>query len=285
MINNAIIVGCTKNSSQYLKEAFENIDNFSKIFSKVAYIIVENDSTDNTKNILNEWGSGKEDFTLLNLDGLDSYEKNRTIRLEIARNLYIDKIRKKTNINDFQYLIIIDIDDQAVYPVSITAMEKSLKFLKSKERYSAVFANQPNGYYDLWALRHPVYCPFDFWHEVLMESIKINNDSMAFSSIYSKINVNFSNQEQPIAVDSAFGGLGIYKIDHILKNKSRYIGYDYKYFDSSTANFCKLQTCEHVSFNHGLIAQGGELFIFPELINSLQKPYFNHMAHHTIIIK
>ena len=89
----------------------------------------------------------------------------------------------------------------------------------------------------------------------------------------------------PIQVESAFGGLGIYKMRYVLNNKSRYVGHEYKYFIDEAMVFSKLQTCEHVSFHQGIAAQGGQMFILPYLVNSDQDTEFNPSAFRSMVIQ
>jgi hypothetical protein len=281
----AVIAGCLKNSEAHLSAIFNNLNLIQNLYDKVCFIFVENDSTDQTKSLLNLWGANKKDFNFLNLDGLDVYEKNRTVRLEIARNAYIDLLNKRTDLHSYDHLYIIDMDDKATYPLDYKALLNSINFLNHNPKISGIFANQPNGYYDLWALRHPIYCPFDFWHEILFENLLTEDLFSAFNSIFSKVVHSIPSDAKPIQVNSAFGGLGIYKIPHVIRNKSKYIGHSYKFFNTNKFNFCKLQTCEHVSFNLGLIAQGGELYIMPNLINSMDTSNINPQAVSSILIK
>jgi len=67
--------------------------------------------------------------------------------------------------------------------------------------------------------------------------------------------ISIKNTHNPILVDSAFGGLGIYKKN--LMVQSRYIGL-------SSNNE---EICEHVSFNEKLTHLGYKLYIIPSLIN------------------
>ena len=80
----------------------------------------------------------------------------------------------------------------------------------------------------------------------------------------------------PIEVNSAFGGLGIYKLNFILNNPNPYLGSKVKILEiSPQINFCKVQICEHVHFHQGIRALGGKLVILPELINGINKATVN----------
>lgn len=281
----AVVVGCVKNAEPYLDDIFKNLQKFIEIYSIISFIFVENDSTDNSKNILKNWGRDKNDFTLINLDGLDSFEKNRTLRLEIARNSYLDAINNRIEFHEYDHLIIIDLDDKATYPLDVVSITRAINFLDSNITTAGIFANQLNGYYDLWALRHPKLCPFDFWHEVLFKSFELQDELAAFDFIYSNTLTHIPTDSKPIEVSSAFGGLGIYKISDVLKNKNKYLGHSFKFFKEQNTNFCKLQTCEHVNFNNGFSTINQKLYIIPYLINSIDPPNINPLGHRQILIK
>ena len=281
----AVIVGCLKNSAEHLPDVFQNLDKIASHFEEVAYIFIENDSQDATKKVISDWGAGKDNFRLFSMDGLDGYEKSRTVRLEIARNAYIHAIRNHERIKKYEYMIAMDMDDRGAYPLNSNALTSAMQFIELKNEHAAVFANQPVKYYDLWALRHPQLCPFDFWHEVLDKALQKKSDQEAFDQVYTQVLKQIPIESAPIQVESAFGGLGIYKMKYIINNKNRYIGREFKYFLSESIIFSNLQTCEHVSFNRGVSAQGGKMFILPYLVNSDEDTFFNSAAYRTIIIK
>lgn len=285
MRGRCVVVGCLKNSSEFLFPVINNLEKISGLFDDVSFIFVENDSIDSTKSIISAWGRNQKRFKMYSLDGLDQYEKNRTLRLEIARNAYISAIKQDKSLHSFEYMIVMDMDDRGAYPLNADLVSKALEFLDQKSEHAAVFANQPVKYYDLWALRHPQLCPFDFWHEVLMQALHFPSDQEAFEEVYSKLPKCIPVDMPPIKVESAFGGLGIYKMNYVLNNKAHYIGHEYKYFVGESMVFSKLQTCEHVSFHRGILAQGGQMFILPYLVNSDQDTGFNPSAFRTIIIQ
>jgi len=264
-----IFAGTAQNCSVHLSDVLKNIDNISKLFSEVAYVFVENDSTDNTRQIFTEWSNSKANFYLINFDGLKIIPQ-RTIRLEIARNAYIEAIKYYGNLRDFDYLIILDMDEVGAFPIDVQVVSEALKFLESSPSRAAAFANQRGAYYDLWALRHSTICPNDVWEEVLNFSNQNKcSDDEAYKHTLAKKIFSLDGLDEPIQVDSAFGGMGIYKMMYVLKNQNPYLGYKIKIIPlgDSGAGYVKYQVCEHVHFNAGIKSQGGEMFIFPKLIN------------------
>jgi len=74
-------------------------------------------------------------------------------------------------------------------------------------------------------------------------------------------------------VTSAFGGLGIYKMGSVLRNRRQYVGQKLKFvslLDGKKECF-GWQVCDHVAFNEGFIENGETLHILPWLINGIIK--------------
>ncbi len=266
-----IFSGAVQNSEIYLSSVLNNIEKISKIASEVAFIFVENDSIDKTKQTLIEWGNKRSDFYLINLDGLNSVGI-RTIKLEKARNAYIETIKFYEKFHEFDFLVIMDMDDKGVCPIDLQEFLSAIHFLENSEKRAAVFGNQRGTYTDMWALRHHIQCPADPWEEVLDYVIKYKcSDEIAFNQTFSKRIFQIKESAEPMKVESAFGGLGIYKIDYILKNKNPYLGSKTKIIPSDNGRliYAQWQVCEHVNFHLGIKNQGGEMYILPKLINGI----------------
>ena len=281
-----IFAGAVQNSSKHLPSVLKNLDNISKLASEVGYIFIENDSVDTTKADLRAWGSNKSNFNLVSLDGLSQIPV-RTVRLEIVRNTYLELIKTDSKLRNFDFVVILDMDEVNSHQIDIKNFSNSLSFLNDSTSRAAAFANQQGGYYDLWALRSNELCPVDVWQEVLdyAHAHKVS-DEEAFSKTFAKRIVNLESYKEPIEVDSAFGGLGIYKMKFILDNVNPYLGSKIKVLrnDDEQLQVLRTQICEHVHFHDGIRAQGGSLFIFPSLINNiLHKISFDPSSFRSLI--
>jgi glycosyltransferase involved in cell wall biosynthesis len=266
-----IFAGAVQNAECYLPGVLRNIENLSTLFYEVGYIFIENDSTDNTKKILNDWGINKSYFQLISLDGLKDIPI-RTLRLELIRNTYIEVIRYNSELSCFDYLIILDMDNVGMYLINIEEASNAIDFLSSSTTRAAVFANQKGTYYDMWALRLTSQCPCDVWEEVLDYAIKYNcSDEVAYSQTFSKRIFSIEESLSPIKVNSAFGGFGIYKMKFILNNPNPYLGSKIKIIPLGNGKpyYARWQVCEHVHFHLGIKNQGGEMYIYPKLINGV----------------
>jgi len=120
-------------------------------------------------------------------------------------------------------------------------------------------------------LRHPTLSPNDMWEEVCDYATAHRvSDDQAFNETFQKRILTLAPDAEPVEVDSAFGGLGIYKIRSLLKNKREYVGQKIKMLSvdaSLPPKFMAWQCCDHVSFNLGLRELGEKLFVLPFLMN------------------
>ena len=289
-----VFAGCARNCSNFLPKVLENIEFYSSFFSESYMVIVENGSTDKTKEILKD-NKNKKNFFLFE-DDLNKLPY-RGQRLEKARNLIIETIKKNTNLFSCDLFIMLDLDDVGTYRIEEKNILDSIKFLFSKEEIGAVFANQLGTYYDMWTLRDQKYCKNDFWVEVLQFLINNKNSNDKISkknieevkkNIIDKKTYSFEKNHPPIKVESAFGGFGIYKMKYVLKNNRKYEGTQIVDLISKDQKRLKVkyQKCEHVNFNQGFIDQNLELYILPNLINrDYEKNIFPPSASISLIIK
>ena len=268
LLGKAIFAGCVRNCERWLPQVLNNIDKYSSYFLKSHFIFIENDSTDNTKEILEKWYKNK-NCSSTNMDGLKNIPK-RGLRLEAARNAYLKIIKDSNSLKKYDYLIVMDFDDVSIFEIEKKNILKSIEFLNSDKSIAGVFSNQRGMYYDMWTLRHKTICPVDVWEEILDYKIKNKvTDEIAYECTLKKRKFNLDENNSPLEVDSAFGGFAIYKMDYILKNQKPYIGSKTKKIDKN--NTIKWQVCEHVQFNMGIKDLGGKLYILPYLINGENK--------------
>jgi glycosyltransferase involved in cell wall biosynthesis len=265
----AVFAGCVKNCAHHLPAVLRNLDRLRWLFDEAAFVFVENDSTDATKAILNRWGSGKANFTLINLDGLDAI-KQRTLRLEIARNIYLDFVRGHASLAEYDYLVVLDFDEVSSGDFALDVVKRALAFLEAEESRAAVFANNVGLYNDIWALRHRELCPGDAWEEAFDYSFRHDvTDAVAFQETFEKRLISIDRTRDPFEVESAFNGLGIYKLGFVKRNRCPYLGSKVKVMRKEDGlGIVRWQTCEHVHFNLGLRYEGGKLFVLPDLILS-----------------
>jgi hypothetical protein len=265
-----IFAGIARDCEKFLPKVLETINQLSDLFKESAYVFLENDSTDGTKKLFYEWGQNKSNFTFLNMDGLGQLPI-RTLRLEYLRNACVQFIKNDSALSQFDYLIVLDMDDVNSSGLDPARIKESILFLDQKEDRAAIFANQDGTYYDMWALRHKIICPKDIWEEIFeyVQEFKVD-DEIAYQNTFQKRIFSLGLQEDYLEVESAFGGLGVYKLSYVIKNPNPYLGSKVKVTknDAGIPMIFRFQSCEHVHFNLGIRSIGGHLFIKPNLINS-----------------
>jgi Cryptococcal mannosyltransferase 1 len=247
-----VIVGCARDCEAFLPAVLQNVRRIANLYSHAAFVFVENDSRDNTREILHRWLSERPSSFLVCLDGLAAQEKRRTARLAIARNAYMDAVHHH-HMAKFDHLLVLDFDIVNTNVISEESLAETIRFLDSSSQNAAVFANQLP-YYDIWALRHDVWCPEDCWAKIANRPAYLPRHR-AIERYFTSRQVRISPDSPPVAVRSAFGGLGLYKLDFV--RAARYVGL---LPDGS-------EICEHVAFNEAAVRLGGMLYIYPRLLN------------------
>jgi len=236
---NVIFAGTCKNIESYVKKSLENIEECGKLFKSFKVIIYENDSTDNTRNLLNKYK--KDNYYYIFEDNIE--EPRRTMRIANGRNKILDKMKE---LGIFDYLIMLDLDDVTNNGTFIETIKTCFQY----NDWDVLTANQKNKYYDLWALRMPGYIEYDVHGE-----ISRNDPVEEKTIIYNKIDHSNFKHNGLLEVDSAFGGIAIYKIASIKNCKyvGEYISHN-RYPEHS-------EQCEHVEFNKCIKNNGGKIYI------------------------
>lgn len=245
-----IFVGVARNVEKTLAQTISILDSIGSHFREYYFFIVESDSNDYTLNVLQKLKLAKQNFHYHSLGKLEEKIPERTSRIAYCRNEYLKYIfglEKKLIID---YVAVVDLD-------GVNLLLNSESFLSCWNRYDwdACFANQEGPYYDIWALRHPTWCPGDCWIEE--RGLRRQGFSPRVArkrAIFSKM-VILGARTDWIQVESAFGGLGIYRYASL-------VGKEYRGTDEFGNS-----TCEHVSVNQEISKNGGRLFINPLMIN------------------
>lgn len=222
-----------------------------RVFTSVEWLVVESDSQDGTLDQLTEIARRIPHFRYLSLGALQPKLPLRTERLAYCRNAYLDEFRSNSNYSAIDYLVVADLDGANEL---LTAAAVSSCW--SRSDWEGCTANQRGRYYDIWALRHPTWCPTDCWqdHRALVAR-GMDHERARERVIYSRMRA-ISEQSPWVAVESAFGGLGIYRRSAI--GAAQYIGLGPE----------GEEVCEHVAFHRTIRSNGARLYINPALINS-----------------
>ena len=235
-----VIFGATiRNVEPYIINGLKNIDLCGSKFNNYSVVIYENDSTDNTRKLLND--NKKDNYHYIFEDNVT--ENRRTMRLENGRNKILNKVRELNINNEYQYMIILDLDDINNSGMFVNSIESCFNY--DENTWDVLTGNQTNMYYDLWALRKKDDMEYDCWE-------KVRENGHTNESIHTFVQSKYKRYQpgQLLEVDSSFGGIAIYKLSSI-PNSCNYIG------SLPDGN----ETCEHVLFNKCIKSNGGKIYI------------------------
>jgi glycosyltransferase involved in cell wall biosynthesis len=247
---NLIIAAAVRNCEKHLHNFLKNVDHVSNMFKKTKCIFVESDSSDNSLQMLQEYKNFKKDTEVISLGNLQPRIQSRTERISTARNIYLNIAERLKN--DYDTLLVMDADEVNAQLFD----EESIISNFNYDNWDMICANQ-EVYYDLWALRHPEWMPFDCWAKAANKPSFMNYESAR--KIYVESRFIEINQSHPlIKVNSAFGGAAFIKINSI--KGSRHIGI-----------IEGKEICEWVPFCMGLNEGNSNIYINPKFINLKNK--------------
>jgi hypothetical protein len=212
------------------------------------FYIVESDSVDGTGNEL-AWLEQESRIAWHSLGKLSEHYPLRTERLAYCRQRIQDHVRSAPS--RYDYVMIADLDGVNA-SIERAALESGWA---SAEPWDVLTANQDGKYYDIWALRHAHWCPDDCWESARQLAPLFGPRKANAMAVHGK-QVRLRTSAGLIEVDSAFGGLAIYRTEAFLAG--RYAG--------MTAD--GREVCEHVSFHAAMRSQGFRIFINPAMINA-----------------
>ena len=234
------IVGLARDIAGVLPKSIERIENTAKHFGDWRAFVIENDSTDGTKDLLRAWATEEPEHVVVQLvdngrPHLHGFERERVVALADYRNRCRDLVQEHYPQAD--YVIVADLDAWGGWSIhgvingigwhgrmpQAGCMASVSLF---KHPGTLIDGKAPWAHYDNWAYRWLGWTPrlgpwFTFWVPPAGAA--------------------------PILVNSAFGGLGIYKTQPYLE--CEYSG------DNGD--------CEHVNMHRTMQAKGWQVFLNP----------------------
>ncbi len=232
---NIYFVGLSKNCLLTLRK---NIDFINLLIKEEVgvekIIIVDSDSNDGTKEYCKSLKNDKVLF--IEEDNIKNKFQNRIEILSHCRNIGLQNIEKT---NDVLY-IPIDLDIDLFSLIKPKSFIELLNNFQNNKDIDALFPYSEPYYYDIFALRKQGWVDNNTILQAhkLKQKFKIGSFFFNYFFVFKKqINKNkFS--ENLIRVESAFGGIGLYKI-----NKNKNVLYETKDIDTEFYS-------EHLSFNN-----------------------------------
>lgn len=244
-----LICGTVRNSQSNIAKDVNRLEKSLRKFGEVYFFVVESDSKDRTVLELEKLSEDRKNFAFASLGNLERDIPDRIERLAFCRNEYLKYLETA---GDFNFLVVADLDG-----LNSRLSSESFDAIEWGGSWDALFANQAGPYYDLLALRHPLWCHTDpFAIKRHWVELGLTERSAGMAAIVSRM-IQVPEKSPPIRVDSAFGGLAVYRVSS-LSSDIRYSAQD---IGGNPAS-------EHVAFNQALGSKGGQLFILPSLINA-----------------
>lgn len=243
-ISSIAICGLARNCARSLPANIKFVEWLRSLFCLSIVAIVENDSTDKTRTILDDWSSSSTDIFIIDGDknGVPQtaqnknvnpyYSRQRVTKLAHFRNQYVQLVFDSTH--SFDYLLVIDWD------VDKISWEGVLDSFSKRSQWDAVTAcgysispRLQERYHDSFAL---VFCG-----EELNPQTEKSIKSLQANPQLKKTNQNL------LKVYAAFGGLAIYKAP-LIKNL---------FYSVLPNQDAKVEVrCEHFSLCSGLQKRG-----------------------------
>lgn len=276
---NIVIAALARDCEDSLRINIPVIEELRTKFLWSQVVVVENDSIDGTKELLNDWKLNYDNVNIISEDygtktipdrcdliinPMTSYQ--RIDKMVFYRNLYLDYIKEVNHPIDL--VIIIDID---VIKISLQGLTDVINSFDNKT--GAIFSNgmsimrTPFGlseiYYDIFAVwEYPMLGEFSYSTESLARTFKSVNKNVKKSPFYGVI--------------SAFGGVGVYNYQAI-KNLR------YKMVLNPLNN--QEAICEHIPFNQEIIKQGFNNYIARDFKVIYEKHNFTLLLKQVLPLK
>jgi hypothetical protein len=194
----------------------------------------------------------------------------RTDRIAVARNRILQEIEQDKEIGQFDYLAVLDMDFPNSCPLPVGEFRKAIDFLDANSNVAGVFPNSLPLYYDIWALRAKDWCPGDCWEEVARAQPSLSLEAATEKYVYARQRF-IEPLSDPIEVESAFGGIGLYRLRFV--QGKRYSGLT---TDGDPV-------CEHVAFHAAVRHEGAKFFILPFFRNLSASDHTNLFRTHIMM--
>ena len=202
------ICGCVRNTASYIDAVFLNIEKICSELDDYHIIISYDESKDNSLEILQKYKVKYQNKMSL-LIGDEQLSEIRTQNISNARNKILQNIQH-LDYEDFNYFIMMDMDDVCADPINIEV----LKYIFQKEKtnplkWDALSFNKKH-YYDLWALSIYPYT-FSVLHYQNTYKIKQGMKKLLQNRFTEAITKDGNNGL--VNCLSAFNGFAIYRTD------------------------------------------------------------------------
>ncbi|MBV8380745.1 MAG: glycosyltransferase family 2 protein [Paucibacter sp.] len=253
-----VFVGCARQCGAATDATLARVAELGALFGDWSLVVFENDSTDDTAARIRAFAADQP-VELIQEPGLKELLPERTARLAYGRNRLLERALEIGG----DYVCVVDID--GLVTPEHPSVASFLSSFALESCWDAVFPVNAGMYYDVWALRHPVLCPRDYMRlGTVMDAALGQSLAVHFAASYVQIDLRLLQAWLP--VDSAFGGMGLYKAAALAG--ARYIGLQEQ-----------REVCEHVTLHAQLRARGAALYINPHFVVASHGGEGNPVTH------
>lgn len=249
------ILGCAKNCANYINNSINNMIKIGKMFKNYKIIIFENDSKDNTNNILEKISQSNKKIIVISQKYIENIYPHRTWCIAYARQKCSD-ILKNSEFNP-NYVVVMDMDDIGAKGNA----SKVISIMMAKSHLWDIAVPRPT--YDLWALRFKNHnINFIESSKILQNMLDAKglNDEVKYEiKLYNNYlnelktftnDINNYDSNGLLSVYSSFNGIAIYKYEFYIKGI--YSGKNIYYSNIKNHNNRFPEECEHVNFHKSI---------------------------------
>jgi hypothetical protein len=256
-------LGLAQNCSKTLPNFFTFLNKIENDFNKIYLFIGENDSKDNTLDILKNYKNKKITKKIINTNFMKKYT-HRLERMAQGRN-YISKLLNKLKLD---FVVWLDLDDVLSNGINRNEFLNSINILKKGNNLFGVSATSYPHYYDILSLRINKYFMKNIYYISQIKNI-FTGYILRKKYIY---NIQKKINKISKLTISSFNGMCIYKFKYY--KYSSYIN-----FNSSSKETREI--VEHVIFNEK-ISKKFKKFILINKSLSLSMP-LQHFPYSSFI--
>jgi hypothetical protein len=265
-----LIVGLVRNCEESFEKEYRKLLKACSSLEVVEAFFVESDSSDNSVKLLQTLSNNSSKFHYESLGSLEIKISHRIERIRFCRNRYVEFIRKNYREDEIDFVIVADMDG-----INSAITKFAIDSCLATNDWDGLFSNQLLGVSDLLALRAENWVQDDYLYE--LEQSRIHLRLMPESHKWSWRIVQFFRYDNTrkkiiydrmkcvgvgrklIPVNSAFGGIGIYK--------------SWCFFSADYYGDGPIRECEHVTFHRQLKLLGARLYLNPRFVNSIVNTY------------
>lgn len=263
-----LFCGICRDVGHIIERNILRLNRIGKLFKDYKIYIYENDSSDNTVEILSKYKSEKllfenglrvdKDYREDLDNGVDPFHYQRCRILSECRNEYMNYVKNNSN---FDYVCIVDLDILGGW--SYDGVKHGIFTLEQDQKTACVSsygvlteASNNKSLEEMSSNQYLMYDSFAFrptnLHEIHMFRLP------AFNKLL------FHRGDDPFSVISNFGGLAFYKMSNIIDKKYSATQHKEGYVDP-----------DHVNINKQIINDGFSVLLDPSMITSFSHHKFS----------